>query len=123
MRNISYTKRSTMKYNAQTVEEYLQQLEPERRSAIETLRALVFEIAPGAEESMRYGMPTYSRKAVFCAIASQKHYLSLYIMNTALVEKYKSRLKGLEAGKSCIRFKKLENLPLDVIKNMLKESL
>jgi len=47
---------------------------------------------------------------------------SLYVMNTDIVEKHKAELAGLDCGKSCIRFKKIDTLPKKVVKQMLKES-
>ena len=105
------------------VDTYLQELEPERRSALKKLRQLVFEIAPDAVETMAYRMPTYGYgDEMLCAFASQKHYMSLY-MDTQVVEKHKSQLQGLSVGRSCIRFKRLEALPLDTVELMLKETV
>ena len=107
----------------QEVETYLQELEPERRVALEKLRELVLEVVPDAVETMQYRMPTYDYAGeMLCAFASQKHYMSLY-MDTQVVEKHKDRLQGLDIGKSCIRFKRLEALPLDEVELMLKETV
>ena len=48
-------------------------------------------------------------------MSSQKHYMSLY-MDTELVEKHRQALAHLNLGKSCIRFKKLEDLLMDVVR-------
>jgi len=104
------------------VDAYLVNLEHERRRALEALRGLIREIAPKADESMKYRMPTYGQDPVVCAMASQKHYMSLYL-DTELVEKYRSKLDHLNLGKSCVRFRKLEDLPLDVIQRILKETI
>ncbi len=107
----------------ETVAAYLQNLAPERRAALEHLRAMVLEVAPQATETMRYHMPTYHYQGeMLCAMASQKHYLSLY-MDTGLIEKHKPALQGLDCGKSCIRFKKLEKLPQDAIRQILQETV
>jgi uncharacterized protein YdhG (YjbR/CyaY superfamily) len=104
------------------VDAYLQGLTPERRAALETLREMVFEVVPEVVETFKYRMPTYGYDGeMMCAFASQKRYVSLYL-DTGLVEKYRDRLEGLNIGKSCIRFKKLEALPLDVVRLMLKEA-
>jgi uncharacterized protein YdhG (YjbR/CyaY superfamily) len=107
----------------QEVDEYLENLAPERQAALAKLRSLVFEVAPDAVETMRYRMPTYEYgDGVLCAFASQKHYVSLY-MDTDIVEKYREELTGLSIGKSCIRFRKLDQLPLDTTKRMLEETV
>ena len=107
----------------QQVDEYLQNLAPERQAALAKLRSLVFEVAPDAVETMKYKMPTYEYgNGVLCAFASQKHYMSLY-MDTGVVEKYREELTSFSIGKSCIRFRKLDQLPLDTIKRMLEETV
>jgi len=112
-----------MSGRTQEVDEYLENLAPERQAALAKLRSLVFEVAPDAVETMRYRMPTYEYgDAVLCAFASQKRYVSLY-MDTDIVEKYREELTGLSIGKSCIRFRKMDQLPLDTIKRMLEETV
>ena len=108
---------------AQEVDAYVQDLEPERRAALETLRALVFRVAPEVVETMRYRMPTYEYgDEMLCAFASQKHYISLY-MDVEIVKQHKAELTGLDLGKSCIRFRRLEQLDLETVEKMLKEGI
>jgi uncharacterized protein YdhG (YjbR/CyaY superfamily) len=103
-------------------DDYLYELEPGRREALIELRALILAVVPDAVETMKYRMPTYEYGAgVLCAFASQKQYMSLY-METNAVAQHRQDLRGLSVGKSCIRFRKLEQLPLDVVKRMLVET-
>ena len=112
-----------MENRTREVDTYLDSLEPERRAALEELRSLVLEEVPAATETMKYRMPTYeSEDGVLCAFASQKHYMSLY-MDTGLVEKHRAELAGLDVGKSCIRFRKLEKLPLGMVRTILRETV
>ena len=105
------------------VDTYLSGLEPERRAALAALRLLVLDTVPGVVETMRYRMPTYEYKGgVVCAVASQKNYMSLY-MDVDLVERHRDELAGLDVGKSCIRFRKLEKLPLDTVRTILQETV
>jgi len=126
----------TMQSQAQTVEEYLATLPEERRRAMEAVRAVILENLPaGYEERMQYGMigygvplsrypNTYNKQALaYAALASQKNYMSLYLMGVYgheeqdqwFREEYAKRGKKLDMGKSCVRFKRLEDLPLDLI--------
>ena len=108
---------------SQEVEEYLVGLDPDRREALSALRTIVLDEAPGAIETMRYRMPTYEYQGeVLCAFASQKQYMSLY-MEPDLVEQHRTELEGLSVGKSCIRFRRLDKLPLDTVRTMLREML
>lgn len=105
------------------VDEYLEKLVPERRVALAQLRSVVFEVVPDASETIKYKMPTYEFQGhVLCAFASQKHYMSLY-MDVGIVEKHRDELQGLSVGKSCIRFRRIEQLPLDTIRLMLAETV
>ena len=60
------------------------------------------------------------------SLASQKNYISLYVCSVVdgqyLAEKYKDQLGKVSVGKSCIRFKQLEDLNLDMVKKLLVES-
>ena len=57
-----------------------------------------------------------------CAFASQKQYMSLY-MDVDLVKEHADELSHLNVGKSCIRFTKIDNLPLDTVEQILKETV
>jgi len=84
---------------------------------------MVFEVIPDAVETMKYRMPTYEYgDGVLCAFASQKYYMSLY-MDTGILENHREKLTGLSIGKSCIRFRKMDQLPLDTTKRMLEETV
>ena len=124
---------------AKTVEQYLAELPPDRREAINAVRKVILRNLPdGFEEVMQYGMISYvvphklfpagyhcdpTQPLTYAGLASQKNYMALYLMciyghqetNDWFVKTYKATGKKLDMGKSCVRFKKLEDLPLDVI--------
>ena len=121
---------------AQTVDEYLAELPPERREAIITIRKVILDHLPeGYEETTQYGMIsyviplerypiTYNRQPLgYAALASQKNYMSLYLMNIYgdqeaeqwFTEGYRASGKRLDMGKSCVRFREIEDLPIDLI--------
>jgi len=128
-----------MQRKAKTVEQYLAQLPPERREAISAVRKVILKNLPkGFEEGMLYGMIGYfvphklfpagyhcdpSQPLCYAGLASQKNHMSLYLMciyghketKDWFVKAYKATGKKLDMGKSCIRFKKLEKLPLELI--------
>jgi hypothetical protein len=122
--------------NAETVEQYLQELPEERRAVVSAVRDVVLRNLPaGYREGMSFGMigyviplenypDTYNRQPLaFAALAAQKNYYALYLncvyqdaeQDGQLREAFARAGKKLDMGKSCIRFKKLEDLPLDVI--------
>jgi uncharacterized protein YdhG (YjbR/CyaY superfamily) len=104
------------------VDQYSDSLDPVKRASLSTLRAFIQQVVPEAVETMRYRMPTYEFEAnPLCAFASRKQYMSLYI-HTRLFEKYKDQLEGLNMGKECIRFRQLEELPLETVRQILEEA-
>jgi len=122
--------------SAATVEEYLDELTPDRREQIATVRSIVLDNLPeGYDESMNWGMitweiplerypKTYNKQPLmYAALASQKNYMSLYLMcvythegtQTEFERRFKDSGKKLDMGKSCVRFKKVDDLPMDLI--------
>jgi len=125
-----------MRSEATTVEEYLAELSPERRAIVETVRATILENLPGGyEEAMNWGMLTYQvplsvypetyngKPLMYAALASQKSYLSLYLTGVyidaearqAFEATYQATGKRMDIGKSCVRFRTLDDLPLELI--------
>jgi Domain of unknown function (DU1801) len=121
--------------DADTIERYLAELPDDRRPIVEAVRQVVLDHLPdGFEEVMQYGMisyvvplerypGTYNGQALAVAsLASQKRHLSLYLMGAYGDEVTEAWLrerwpadKKLDMGKSCLRFKRLEDLPLDLV--------
>jgi uncharacterized protein YdhG (YjbR/CyaY superfamily) len=97
-------------------------LPAERRSALAKLRCLVLEVAPDAVETMKYRMPTYVYGHVLCSFASQKHTMSLYT-DPDVVARHRQELAGLSVGISCIRFRRIADLPWATVRCMLEESV
>lgn len=126
-----------MQSKATTVTEYLAELPPDRRQAIAAVRKVILDnLDNGFEEGMQYGMIGYyvphriypagyhcnpKQPLPFACLASQKNYMSIYLMTvyggdeTWFREQWARSGKKLDMGKSCIRFKKLDDLALDVI--------
>ena len=115
---------------------YLGSLPPERRKVIAAVRAVVRKHLPkGYMETMNWGMLSYEvplsrypdtynkQPLMYLALAAQKANYALYLTNVSgdpelkgkLAAAYKANGKKLDMGKSCLRFKALDELPLDVI--------
>jgi hypothetical protein len=122
--------------DAATVEEYLAELPDDRAASVATVRSVILEHLPdGYEEAMRWGMisyevplarypDTYNKQPLsYAALASQTRHLSLYLMSVYLddddarsfEERFRATGKRLDMGKSCLRFKHVDDLPLDLI--------
>jgi uncharacterized protein YdhG (YjbR/CyaY superfamily) len=112
-----------MNESSMQVDQYLEGLETPRRGALTQLRALILEMVPDAVESMKFRMPTYEYGgAMLCAFASQKRYMSLYV-EPPILDGHREELHHLDLGKSCIRFKRIEQLPLATVRTILQETV
>jgi uncharacterized protein YdhG (YjbR/CyaY superfamily) len=125
-----------MRSDASTVAQYLSELPADRREAIEAVRQIILENLPsGYEEVMNWGMITYQvpletypdtyngKPLMYAALASQKNYMSLYLTGIYIDDEaqrkfeaaYRATGKRYDVGKSCVRFRKLGDLPLALI--------
>lgn len=141
-----------MQSKASTVAQYLAALPDDRRAAIESVRNVILKnLDKDYEEGMQYGMIGYyvpyklfpagyhcdpKQPLPFAALASQKNYMSLYLMgvyrgcgDTATDETPDARWfrdawtktgRKLDMGKACVRFRKIEDVALDVVGEAIK---
>ena len=109
-----------MQSKAATISEYLEELPPDRRSALNELRALIHRVAPETVEAMQYGLPAFGD---LCALASQKNYMSLYVCESDIVKTHFRQLGKVSCGKGCIRFKRLSDLNVSAVAELLREIL
>ena len=113
-----------MQSKAKNVDEYLDEIPEERREALQRLRELCLETLVGYEESMEYGMPSYKPESgeVEVAFASQKNYISLYILKKDVLDKHRDSLAGLNIGKGCVRYTKPQKIDFSVVEQLLTDS-
>ena len=130
-----------MKSKATTAADYLAELPPERRQIIEKVREIILKNLPkGYEEAINWGMITYQvprdvypdtynkKPLMYATLANQKNHMAVYLTGIYLDEKlhqefedsYKKTGKRYDAGKSCVRFRKLDDLPLPLIGESIK---
>ena len=129
---------------AATVAAYLKSLPDDRRKALQAIRKVVNDnLDPKVKEAMAYGMPGWvvplsvypdgyhcakDTPLPFASLASQKNHMALYLFCVysvpgeaeRLAEEWKAAGKKLDMGKSCLRFKNLEDVPLEVIGKAVK---
>ena len=120
-RKTSASRKST-KGSGKTIAQYVSSLTAERRKEFSQQQEMVSKALPEARLTMPYGMPTWEIGEPVCAAASQKHYLSLYMCELGSLDKYRKAFSHLDVGKCYIRFKAMEQLPLPVVKKMLREA-
>jgi hypothetical protein len=134
-----------MKSDATTVEEFLMMLPEDRRKAIEVVRHVILDnLDEASQERIQYGMIGYyvphrvypagyrcdpKQPLPFAALAPRKGYMSVYLMRiysretvrSWFVDAWAKAGKKLNMGKSCVRFKKLDDLALDVIGEAIRQ--
>ena len=128
-----------MKSNARTVDEYIKALPDDRRAVIGAVRKVILDNLPnGYEECMTYGMIGYvvphsiypsgyhcdpKVPLPYANLGSQKNHMALYLMSVygdKAIEQWFRKAwqatgKKLDMGKCCVRFKKIGDVPLEVI--------
>jgi hypothetical protein len=127
-----------MNVSADTIDEYFAAA-GEREPALRTVDEVIKKAAPNLKpvlfggmtgKMLGYGMQPYQSKSMkepiewpLIALANQKNYVSLYVMaledGEYVAEKNAGRLGRVSVGKSCIRFKKLEDLNLEVVDEII----
>ena len=127
-----------------TVDEYLASLPEDRATALGQVRQTILaNLSEGYEEGIQYGMIGYyvphsvypagyhcnpKQPLGFAALGSQKNYMTLHLvcvysdneLSQWFKEAYQNSGKKLDMGKGCLRFKKLDDLPLDVIGELIR---
>jgi hypothetical protein len=122
--------------NAATVQEYLDELPEDRRAVISAVRDVILQNLPeGYQECLSFGMIGYvlplerypdtynGQPLAYVGLAAQKNYYAVYLTcvyqdpgkEAWLRNAFQKAGRKLDMGKSCVRFKKLQDLPLDVI--------
>jgi hypothetical protein len=133
-----------MQSKAKTVEQYLAELPEDRRKAINAVREVILKNLDksGYEEGMGYGMISYhiphriypagyhcdpSMPVPYAGLASQKNYMSVYLMSiygdgeTWFRDEWaKTGKKKPDMGKCCVRFKSIDDIPLELIGRAIK---
>jgi len=104
------------------IDAYIAEAPEKQRETLQAVRDLILEADDRLEEGIEYNLPAFIHNGVVANFAARKHGISLYC-NMELVEKYRDELGDLDCGKSCIRFKRLDQLPIDTIQKIIRESV
>ena len=125
---------------ARTVAEYVAALPPERRAVVSKMRAFVKKHLPkGYQEQIGFGAIAYAvplevlpdtyngQPLCYAALAAKKNFYTLYLMSAYgdpkqyqwMASEFKKRGKKFDMGKSCLHFKSLDDLPLDVVGSVI----
>ena len=126
-----------------TIDEYVASVPAERREVFDAVRSTINSNVPdGFEEGVEFGMITWSvplstfadtyngRPLGLVALANQKHHLAMYLLGVYATEGGEERFRSaweatgtkLDMGKSCVRFRGLDDVPLDVVADTIRAS-
>ena len=127
---------TVIRSEATSIDEYLDELPEARRPQMEAVRQMILANLPkGYEEIIAWGMIAYvvplavypgtynGKPLMYAALANQKHHMALYLTSIYMEEAskasferaYRASGKRYDVGKSCVRFRSLDDLPLDLI--------
>src|SRR6266496_2288861 len=109
------------KRKPRTIDEYLTQVQPDQRAALEKLRQAILAVAPGAEECISYGIPAFrlnGRSLVF--FGAWANHCALYPGSSATLKKFRNELRDFQTSKGTLRFSPDNPLPVALVKKLVK---
>jgi uncharacterized protein YdhG (YjbR/CyaY superfamily) len=105
---------------APTVDAYLSEARPDHRPYLTGVRDLARRVLADHQERMHWGMPVYMRdEKVRFGFAGQKQFVSLYFMDPQVLDENASALAGVVRGKSCLRYRRPEQIDLRLLETLL----
>ncbi len=135
------TRAASVRSDASSVAEYLDDLPDDRRGDLEAVRASILAAIPsGVVETLNWGMISYEiplerypdtyngQPLLFAALANQKRHMAVYLhciyaaptIRQDFEHEYAASGKPMDIGKSCVRFTRLERLPLDAVERAVR---
>lgn len=108
-----------MKRDTRSPLAYRSDVTGEQSEMLETIRNAILSVAPDSEEIIERGMLGYPGLA---NLAAQKHYVALYVM-PAVLAKHREKFSGADCGKSCLRFRRLDQINPKRLRVLLRDVL
>jgi len=104
-----------------TIDDYLEGVSPDQRSALEELRRTIHEAAPGAEEVFSYGLPAFKLNGkVVAGFGAQAGHCAYYPFSGSIVEAHQTELRDYDTSKGAIRFQPDHPLPPALVKKLVQ---
>jgi uncharacterized protein YdhG (YjbR/CyaY superfamily) len=108
-----------MRRDSSSPDAYRNAVEGDQRELLEAVRSAIIDAAPDIAEGIEHGMLDYPGLA---NLAAQKHYVSLYVKPEVL-DRHRGQFEGVDAGRSCLRFRRLDQLDARCLRALLKDVL
>jgi uncharacterized protein YdhG (YjbR/CyaY superfamily) len=112
---------ASAKRKPKTIDEYLANVNPDQWATLEKLRRTILAAAPGAEECISYGIPSFrvnGRSLVY--FAAWANHCSFYPGSAAVLKNFQDELKPFQTSKGTIRFTPRKPLPATLVKKLVK---
>lgn len=107
------------KTDYKNIDEYIATFPKDVQDILQQIRKTVLESAPGAEETISYGMPAFKLNGNLVYFAGFQHHIGFYPIPTG-VEEFKAALSGYVTGKGSIQFPLDQPIPYDLITRIVK---
>ena len=104
----------------QTVDDYLEALNPQERAVLEKLRAAIRSAAPEAEERISYRIPLYTHHGHLVGFAAFKSHCSLFVTNSDVPKRFAKELEPYRVNNTAIQFTVDNPLPNALVKRIVK---
>jgi uncharacterized protein YdhG (YjbR/CyaY superfamily) len=111
------------KIKPQTIDDYLEAVDPDKRDALEKLRKTIRAAAPEAEECISYAIPAFRQNGMLVGFGASANHCSFFPFNSTTVAAYKEDLKGYETSKGTIHFQPEKPLPVALVRKLVKARL
>ena len=104
---------------SRTIDEYIGSFPPGVQSILEQLRDAIHEVAPGAEEAIRYGIPTFRLSGNLVHFAAYENHIGFY-PGPSTIEAFENELPLYHTAKGTIRFPIDAPVPFDLVRRMVR---
>ena len=102
---------------------FLEGLPPAHRSNFDVLRTLIYEVAPAAEEGLKWGTMSFDLHGSLFALSANKKQLNLYVLTIGLLAKHQDLIGDIPQGKCVLRFAPEAELPLAALRTVMRAAV
>jgi uncharacterized protein YdhG (YjbR/CyaY superfamily) len=103
-----------------TIDEYLAQVSPDQRAALQKLRKTIRAAAPGAEECISYGIAAFRLNGMLVGLGATANHCAFYLMSTRVAKDFADELASYDTGKGTIRFAASKPIPASLVRRVVK---
>jgi uncharacterized protein YdhG (YjbR/CyaY superfamily) len=109
-----------MAQTPETVDQYLEALPPEERTALEKVREAIRSAAPEAEEKISYRIPMYTHHGHLVGFAAFKNHCSLFVTDSEVPERFAKELEPFRINHTTVQFTVDKPLPTALVKRIVE---